>query len=208
MPELPKPARELPPELLENSRIVPTRNHLLPHVKKGGKIAEVGVALGGFTYPILDTCRPEKFYAIDIYTLHTLPELWSRPTTEIFGELTHEDFYRKEFSRQLESGQMEILAGDSVDCLNRLPDQHLDMVYVDAHHTYEAVKRELEVIKRKIKDDGVIILNDYTFLENVGSKAEYGVIQAAHEFMIEEGWEMRFLALAPYMFCDVMLKKV
>jgi hypothetical protein len=34
------------------------------------------------------------------------------------------------------------------------------------------------------------------------------VIQATNELMIEHGWEMSYLALAPMMYCDVGLRKV
>ncbi len=36
----------------------------------------------------------------------------------------------------------------------------------------------------------------------------YGIVQAVHEFCREEGWEIRYLALHPYMFCDVALNKL
>jgi hypothetical protein len=205
---LPAAALVLPPEYLKHSTIVPKREYLLDRVPKGGVVAEVGVALGGFTYHIFDRCKPTKFYSLDIFNLHTLPEFWGKPSREVFGDLTHRAFYEKEFAWAIESGQMEVKEGDSVASLETFADRSLDMIYVDAHHSYDAVSKELAVIKHKIKDTGIIIMNDYTFLENVGSKAEYGVIQATHEFMIAEGWEMRALALERYMFCDVLLTKI
>lgn len=199
---------ELPQELLLNAGIVPNRKWLLDMVPKHGLIAEVGVGLGGFSRFILQQCQPKIFYAIDTYDLHTLDQLWGKPTAEVFEGGTHRGLIEAKFSQEIKTGQVEILEGDSVVCLEKFPDASLDMVYVDAHHTYEAVKAELQVIRRKIKPKGIMILNDYTFLENVGSKAEYGVIQATHEFMIAEGWEMRFLALEGHMFCDVLITKL
>jgi phospholipid N-methyltransferase len=177
-------------------------------VPRNARIAEVGVGLGIFSEKILNTCKPEKFYALDLYDLHRLEILWGKPTRETFGNLTHREFFEAKFQKAIQDGVMEVMENDSLVSLGSMEDHSLDMVYVDAHHTYEAVLAELNVIRHKIKANGIIILNDYTYLENVGSKDEYGVIQAAHEFMMSEGWEMRYLALQEYMFCDVLITKV
>jgi hypothetical protein len=89
-----------------------------------------------------------------------------------------------------------------------LEDKSVDVFYVDANHTYESVSAELSIIKRKITDDGFIIMNDYIMNEAGFSNAPYGVIQATNEFMISENWEMTYFALQPYMYCDVVLRKV
>jgi hypothetical protein len=40
-----------------------------------------------------------------------------------------------------------------------------------------------------VRPDGWIVLNDYVPLEIGGSNMPYGVIQAAHEFMVEADYE-------------------
>lgn len=198
---------ELPLRLLEHARLLPNRQHILDRLPHGLVIAEVGVGTGGFSRQILARCRPRRFLAIDTFTLHLLPTLWGKPTSEHFQGATHADFYRGKFAAEIEAGLVEVMEGDSAEMMEWLSDASVDVFYVDADHGYEGVKRDLDVIRRKIHPEGTIIMNDYTFLENVGSKNEYGVIQATHEFMLAEDWEMTYLALERHMFCDVALRK-
>lgn len=201
------PIPVLPLRLLERGRLLPNRLHILDRLPTDRVIVEVGVGLGGFSRKILERCRPRKFFGIDVFTLHLLPVLWGRPTVEHFQGSSHGDFYRAAFAPEIASGLVEVLEGDSAAVIEQFPDASVDVFYVDADHGYEGVKRDLAVIRRKIRPDGIIVMNDYTFLENVGSKQEYGVIQATHEFMLEEDWEMIYLALERHMFCDVALRK-
>lgn len=204
------PAAVLPWYLLRNARVLSTRNDLLPLLPKGGVIAEIGVMTGTFSRLLLDACRPKCFYAIDLFGIHALPEVWGKPTTEVFGGLTHEDFYKRTFAAEIAEGRMKVLAGDSQAMLERIPDASLDIVYVDADHTYPSVAAELRLCARKIRPDtGLIIVNDYVMVDALyGGNAFYGVIQATNEFMIREGWEMVAFALQDHMFCDVVLRKL
>lgn len=75
------------------------------------------------------------------------------------------------------------------------------LVQLDVDHTYEMVYGELAIVKDKIKEDGVIIVNDYTMNDG------YGVVQEVNEFMIVDGWEMKYFVLEKLMYCDVWLEK-
>src|SRR5579862_77210 len=63
-------ADSVPPQLtecnLQNSRIVPTRDHILPLMPKGGICAEVGTQTGGFAKLIYSILRPSKLHIYDI----------------------------------------------------------------------------------------------------------------------------------------------
>jgi len=206
MPSL-APAPLLPAHLISNARLLPDRTSILPLLPKRKVIAEVGVALGDFSELFISNCEPAHFFAIDLFTLHDLAELWGRPTRELFSGGTHSEFYQKRFEDQIASGRLTLLQGDSAAMLASLEDASLDIVYIDADHGYEAVKRELAAVKTKVRTDGWIILNDYVMTDLAGGNAPYGVIQATNEFMIDEGWEMIYLAFHAYMYCDVVLRK-
>lgn len=206
MPSLPPVAR-LPEHLLANARLLPDRDAILPVVPKHKVIAEVGVALGDFSDAFIRICEPRHFIGIDLFDVHNMAELWGQPTKALFSGGTHGAFYRKRFAGLIDQGKVTVLEGDSVASLAKLDDASLDIVYVDADHQYDSVKRELEIIRRKIKDDGWIILNDYIMNEAGFSNAAYGVIQATNEFMIAENWEMIYFAFQSYMYCDVVLRK-
>ena len=197
----------MPSHLIANARLLSDRYEILPLLPKGAVIAEVGVALGDFSDTILQVCEPRHFIAIDIFTIHEMASLWGKPTTELFGHRTHEAFYRDRFAVPIADGRMTVLNQDSAAALELLADGSVDVFYVDADHSHAAVAGELAVIKRKIRDGGLIILNDYIMNEAGYSNAPYGVIQATNEFMIAENWEMIYLALQSTMYCDVVLRK-
>ena len=202
------PCAKLPQRLLKNARLLPDRLDALPLLPKGGAVVEVGVAAGDFSEYLLRVCEPSLFIAIDIFNLHEMPTLWGRPTREWFRNLPHGAFYRERFAEPLRAGRMRVLEGDSAAMLATLQDKSVDIVYLDADHGYQSVSRELAIIRRKIKDDGIIIANDYVMNEVALSAEPYGVIQAVNEFMLAENWEMIYFALQNYMYCDVVLRKV
>jgi len=202
-----RPCPPLPPHLLRDARVLSRRADILPFLPKSGTVVEVGVAVGDYTALMLDICRPSRFVAIDIFTLHEFPMIWDRTCAEVFGGGTHEAQYRARFRREIEAGLVQVMRSDSRAALSGLEDGSIDVLYLDAEHSYESVRGELEAASRKMKPDGWIVLNDYIMNDIGTSFAPYGVIQAAHEFMLADGWEMAFLALHPLMYCDVALRK-
>ncbi|NHO33559.1 class I SAM-dependent methyltransferase [Acetobacter fallax] len=201
-----RPVKHLPDFLLRNARILSDRTKILPLLPKGGHIAEVGVMAGEFSRTMIEVCRPERFYGIDLFLIHEMPQVWGRPTSEMFKGQTHQAFYEARFAREIARGQVQVLAGDSKTMLERIPDYSLDVVYLDADHTYPSVIAELEVCSRKLRPvTGLIVLNDYIMRDDAGP---YGVIQAAHDFMMSHGWEMVAFALEENMYCDVVLRKL
>lgn len=171
-------------------------------------IAEVGVALGTFSEAILNACRPRRFLAIDRFDLHELPALWGVPTSEHFGGRSHGDFYRRRFASDIACGRLEVIQGDSSAVISALPDGCVDLFYVDADHTYDGVRRDLEAILPKVKPGGWIVMNDYIPAEIGLSNEPYGVIQATNEFMIAHRWELVYFAFAHVMYCDVALRRM
>ena len=204
-----EPARypPIPQILLRRSRVVSNRLAALTLWPHNSVIAEVGVALGSFSEAILGTCKPRLFHAIDRFDLHELPKLFGAPTSEHFGGRTHGEFYRERFAAQIARGQVDVLEGDSATVISALPDSSVDLFYVDADHSYEGVRRDLEAMITKVKPEGWIVLNDYIPGDVGFSNAPYGVIQATNEFMVTHDWEMVYFALAYVMYCDVGLRK-
>ncbi len=207
---MPRPAPRLPEHLLANARVLPDRYALLPLLPQGRVVVEVGVATGDFSAELLRVCRPERLVAIDDFRLHTWDMEWAgRPVREIFGGRTHAEYYRDRFAAEIAADRMLVMEDDSARALSNLGDGTVDVVYLDADHAYDSVRRELALVARKIRPDGVIVLNDYTAVDAVApGRPPYGVIPAAHEFMLEHGWEMTHLALQPYMYCDVAIRRL
>jgi predicted O-methyltransferase YrrM len=202
-----EPAPPLPAHLLANAKVLAHRADILPMLPKGGIVAEIGVALGDFSALLLQACQPSQFAAIDIFRLHEQPTLWGRRTAEIFGGGTHRASYEQRFAAEISAGQMQVMEGDSLDGIAQLADESVSVLYLDADHRYASVAAELAAASPKMRPDGWIVLNDYIMNDIANSFAPYGVVQATHEFMLREGWEMMYLALHPYMYCDVALRR-
>ena len=73
-------------------------------------------------------------------------------------------------------------------------DGYFDWIYIDAQHDYEGVKRDIGVARRKVKDAGLLVFNDYIVWSYV-EMAPYGVVAAVNELCREDRWELIYLAL-------------
>lgn len=204
---VPMAAMELPAELVQNCRVVSTRDAILPLLPKQKVFCEIGVALGDFSKNILATCDVSRFYAIDLFLLHNHPDMWHGLIGEVLGSAQHLEYYRQKFEPYCESGIMHILIGDSADMIASLPEQSVDIFYVDSNHSYAHIKRELSIIKTRTAPGAWIILDDYIMVDWI-TNTTYGVVQAVNEFMIQERWEMVYFALNNEMFCNVAIRKL
>jgi len=73
--------------------------------------------------------------------------------------------------------QVTFLQNDSNKAYIFFDDHSIDILYIDANHTYEYVKRDLEYWYPKVKNDGFICGHDYS------SRAHSSVIKAVDEFV-------------------------
>jgi hypothetical protein len=184
---LPDNTPELTATQLKNCRVLPNREAILLQMKKGGIVAEVGVQEGVFSKSILQICEPKELHLID-YSL-----------TEFSIE--------KNFRSQIESGQVKLHESDSSLAISKFPDEYFDFIYIDADHAYKGVKRDIQAAKTKIKQDGFLLFNDYTYWSPCEC-INYGVVQAVNELCVNENWEMIYYAFGGYMYCDVAIRKL
>lgn len=56
--------------------------------------------------------------------------------------------------------KVEVCHGFSEDVADRIPDKSLDFVFIDANHSYEYVKRDILIWKRKVRLGGVLAGHD------------------------------------------------
>ncbi len=204
---LPPPVAELPARLVSGALILPSRDALVALLPKRRVVVEVGVALGNFTRYALDVAVPVRFIAIDWFRLHELEGFWGRTSAEHFGAQTHAAWYRSQFAKDIATGVMEVMEGESVAMLERLDDASVDIFYLDATHLYENVREELAVVVRKIKPDGYIIVDDYTLVDQLQAVQPLGVMYAANEFMIEHNWALHYIALQTNTYYQAVLRR-
>lgn len=124
-------------------------------------IAEVGVYCGHTASEVLRNTCVQKYSMIDP---------WDRP-----GEfLEHKNIYT--FVREaFKDEQVEFIRKKSMDAIALFKDESLDMVYIDAGHTYERTKEDIHGWIKKIKHGGILAGDGY------GDPSFPGVKQAVHE---------------------------
>lgn len=191
---------QIPAECLTNAKVLTSREDALLQVPRGGVAAEIGVALGYFSRKIMDTVKPEKFYAVDLFP-DNLDAIWG---TE-FKEKRHFGWYRDTFSRDIESGVMEIKRGVSWEMIAEFPDDYFDYVYVDAAHDYVSVQKDVEALVPKVKHGGIIQFNDYIIFDYY-KKGPYGVVPVVNKLVRNTHSEVLYYCLSTNCFDDIVIR--
>jgi hypothetical protein len=193
---------------VENAKLFASRDYLLKYFAPQlmhGTVAEVGVMFGDFSEVIAQTIEPKLLVAIDRFDAHIYPIIWGKPSAETFKNLTHLEYYKQRISgRGLE---IRCEAGDSWECLSRYPDESFDMIYVDAGHDYESVKKDTDMAQRKIKPTGILMFNDYIKYSHFDD-CFYGIIPAVNNLVVNKGFEVVGFALQPDMYCDIAVRRM
>jgi len=159
---------------------------------------------GDFSQFILRTIEPDIFVAMDRFDAHNYPVIWGKPSVEKLKGMTHLEFYKQRLSGHAKQLRCEL--GDSWECLSRYPDQTFDMIYIDAGHDYESVRRDAEVAVQKIMPKGIMIFNDYIKYSHYDD-CYYGVIPVVNDLVANRGFEVVGLALHWDMYCDVAIRR-
>tara|TARA_R110000824_G_scaffold359891_4_gene547536 strand:+ start:2892 stop:3782 length:891 start_codon:yes stop_codon:yes gene_type:complete len=90
-----------------------------------------------------------------------------------YQEDLHEEAYQKVLDiidRHSAHDYITILKGDTVEMSRQIPNKHLDLCFVDADHTYEGCKRDIQAYLPKMKKGAIMSGDD---MDNVKSFYEY-----------------------------------
>lgn len=153
------------------------RVDFLRHIKRDSpRIAEIGVEFGGYTDQYINYFESPEVHLVD---------LWS---TE-----GNEDPYFKDQPEQLEyalqqinrkygdDGRVRICKGLADEWVDKFDDGFFDWIYIDACHTYEAVKNDITKWLPKVKKGGIISGHDFFPDPNNIVYSSFGVDQAVVE---------------------------
>lgn len=173
---------------VKNCRVLENREKLLYHLPKNAVCAEIGIETAKTSERILKVTEPSKLHLIEV-------------------EASWIENARQKFQDEIKQGRVVIHHGPSFDVLATFEDNYFDWIYIDGDHRYEGVKKDLEVARRKTKENGLIWLHDYIFYDHI-SHEKYGVVEAVNEMCVNHNYEIVFFTFHQQMFSSVVLKKM
>jgi hypothetical protein len=135
------------------------------------KGAEIGVAAGLHAVAILKQLNIELLHLIDFYKPY-IDEPWTSPTD--FSMLKPDaKINLKPYARRVRWHYAK-----SAEAAKSIPSDSLEFAYIDANHSYEFVKQDIQNYYLKVKSKGILGGHDYC--------AECpGVIKAVDEFIAQ-----------------------
>jgi hypothetical protein len=160
------------------------RAKLLNLLPREAVCAEVGTYRGDFAAAILRASNPKQLYLVDSWE-HRSEEKYEGASYgghALAGQQGMDAMYEgvvARFRAEIDSGAIVIKRARSLEAAASFPDESLDWVYIDADHSYEGVKRDLDAYYSKVKPGGFIAGDDY----GQGDKwFGHGVTRAVDEF--------------------------
>jgi predicted O-methyltransferase YrrM len=85
-------------------------------------------------------------------------------------------FLTEKFKEEIKRSRCSLYLGKSIDFVKSISDSSVDVIYIDADHSYESVSAEISVCWPKLKNNGFLCGHDYH--EVVWP----GVVRAVNEF--------------------------
>lgn len=137
--------------------------------------AEIGCARGQTTMSLLQACPKLKMIAVD---------LWQPVPEEVGGGRQYKDWNFKSIEQTFKertrpfTHRLQVLKGISWEMADKVEDESLDFVFIDADHEYESVKKDIRAWVPKLKPTGILNGHDTHFPE---------VVKAIDELL--PGWE-------------------
>lgn len=147
---------------------------LMRHLGLPMVVAEVGTAEGIFSQEMYDWDL-NKLYLIDIW--ERVPFITGCAS---FSKEWHEGNYERVKGLFGDKPNVVMLKGFSYKMAEQIPDKSLGMAYIDADHTYEGVKADIEAFWPKLVDGGIMAFHDF-------GNMVYGVNRALQEFTRNKG---------------------
>lgn len=153
-----------------------TRLDLFTQLPRHARCAEIGVMAGDFMAQII-TARPDLLY--------TGVDSWSGSF-----EKYHSEAYRKAMGAQ----NVQLIRAESTDAAAKHPDNFFDLVYIDAHHTYDSVTRDLNAWYSKVKVGGILAGHDYETKPAQGGWEPIEVEQAVNDWTKRKGHSINVIS--------------
>lgn len=176
-----------------------SRTEMLHEIPQGGECCEVGVFAGDFSRQIAAICDPARLVLVDAFSA------WSFSCDENGGNprtLSGEALLAGAKALAASRDGVEVYSGLSSQVLPTLQDHSLDLIYLDADHSYEGIKNDLAQAWRLVRYGGFIAGHDYSInaekCVDASHYANFGVKRAVDEFLDEHDLMLYGIAMDGY----------
>jgi len=153
---------------------------MLSLVPKGSRICELGALRGDFSEIILALCNPQELVLVDLWDDKVVSGDVNGNTLE---EYNGEKLFNLVTERFEWADNVKIMRQMTIKALKKFSNNHFDMIYIDADHSYDAVVKDLKLSFKKIKNGGLIMGHDYDINhKKTNNEYDFGVKRAVDEF--------------------------
>lgn len=153
------------------------RQEVINLISEGDVCAEIGVYKGDYANEMLKK-NPSKLHLIDPWkSIQDIPARWHAASQSDMDSIKSSVVNR--FSSFPE---VKISEKFSIDAVEDFEDFYFDFIYIDANHSYEYVKRDLNNWWPKLKNGGFLCGNAFQVDSYVDQVLDFGVVPAVTEF--------------------------
>jgi hypothetical protein len=133
---------------------------LVEDVPEGGTIGELGCYKGRSLCSVADIIKRKNLKVVVV-------DIFNGTDCEV-KELDYQLLFETNIQRFGIRDQVIIYKGYTDEIVNKIPDATFDLLFIDASHLYEDVKKDIENWECKVKKSGTISGHDYGNWEGVG----------------------------------------
>jgi hypothetical protein len=170
-----------------------SRDFLIEMMPKNSVMLEIGTWMGEFAQELYTKNKPQKMYLLDPYkyfetfdkSCYGNKDMNQQKMDEIY------QYVLDMFSAGIEDGSVEVIRNVSGKVSYMFEDEYFDWVYIDGNHSYEYVKKDLNLYFPKVKVGGYITGDDY----GVKGWWNNGVKKAVTEFINKNKTKLKLVAI-------------
>jgi beta-1,4-mannosyl-glycoprotein beta-1,4-N-acetylglucosaminyltransferase len=126
---------------------------------KGSRIAEIGTWKGRSLCSVAQLIKDNNLEVVAIDGFYGTPS--EGKTTLLVDTGNIQAILEANLNRFGIRDKTRVIKGDSAQSANLFPDKHFECVFIDADHSYEAVKKDLAAWWPKVKGGGILCGHDY-----------------------------------------------
>lgn len=165
-------------------------NAILKRLPEEGelKVAELGVFIGQVSFKLVQSRPNLMLWMVDKWPSIDETSDEYKATKDFHSHMSKEtqDKYMRQAQKAIRGFEDRaiILRKWTHEAVDNFEDESLDLVFIDADHSYAGVKRDIKDWWPKVKKGGWLCGHDYA---NNSGPWEFGVTQAVDEWVRENG---------------------